>query len=60
MTDTRDGGNHLNYSGATKMTKYIGQYLKDNYTLNDYRHDPHYEQWNKDYEMFMKKNKLAY
>lgn len=58
-TDTRDGGNHLNYFGATKMTKYMGQYIKENYQLNDYRSHPDYIQWNKDYDAFMKKNKLS-
>lgn len=59
-TDTRDGGNHLNYSGATKMTKFIGEYLKENYQLIDHRENPEYDQWNTDYEAFMKENKLAY
>lgn len=58
-TDTRDGGNHLNYNGARKMTKYIGQYIQKNYQLTDHRNDPKFEQWNKDYESFMKLNKLS-
>lgn len=60
QTDTRDGGNHLNYSGATKITRFLGKYLQQNYQLTDHRHDPQYEQWNKDYDAFMKKNKLHY
>ena len=27
---------HLNYSGASKVTKWLGQYLKNNYMLDDY------------------------
>lgn len=60
QTDTRDGGNHLNYSGASKITKFLGQYLKENYELTDHRDNPKYVQWNKDYQTFMKKNKLHY
>jgi Uncharacterized protein conserved in bacteria len=60
LTDTRDGGNHLNYNGATKMTKYIGKYIDDHYNLADHRKNPSYSQWNKDYEEFMRENKIAY
>lgn len=58
LTDTRDGGNHLNYSGATKMTKFIGQYLQDHYQLIDHRDDSAYDNWNQDYERFIKENKI--
>ena len=46
LTDSRDGGNHLNTNGAKKMTKYLGKYLKDNYDLTDHRHDESYSEWN--------------
>lgn len=39
QTDTYDGGEHLNLSGATKLSKYVAHLLKDNYELNDYRND---------------------
>lgn len=58
LTDSRDGGNHLNYSGATKMTKYLSRYLNENYDLIDHRENPEYGQWNKDYESFIKENKI--
>lgn len=51
LTDSRDGGNHLNYYGAKKMTKYMGEYLKEHYTLEDDRHNPEYQ----DYEEIYKK-----
>ena len=38
-TDTYDGGLHLNLDGATKLSKYFGQILIDNYELTDYRSD---------------------
>lgn len=58
LTDTRDGGNHLNYSGATKMTRYVGRFLKDHYDLIDHRENSAYDIWNKDYEEFVKKNNI--
>ena len=36
---------HLNYKGATKYTRYLGQYLKDRYDLPDRRGDPKYYSW---------------
>ena len=36
---------HLNYKGATKFTKYLGKYLKENYDLPDRRGDPKYYSW---------------
>ncbi len=35
--DTYDGGLHLNLSGATKLSKYFSNILKENYDLIDYR-----------------------
>ena len=35
--DTYDGGLHLNLTGATKLSKYFGEILKDKYKLTDYR-----------------------
>lgn len=40
-TDFRDD-DHLNYYGAEKLTKHLGQYLVDNYDLTDKREDPDY------------------
>ncbi|MEG0275847.1 MAG: hypothetical protein RR630_02360 [Coprobacillus sp.] len=56
-TDSRDGGNHLNFNGATKMTSYIGEYINQNYKLDDHRGNSEYSQWDKDYNSFMKKIK---
>lgn len=46
LTDSRDSGNHLNANGAKKITKYLGQYLKENYDLTDHRDDKSYSEWN--------------
>lgn len=56
-TNSRDGGNHLNYSGAKVVTKYIGNYLKQNHNLNDYRGNKNFVDWDEDYELFMKEIK---
>lgn len=45
-TDTEDGGGHLNWRGAHKVSDYLGEYLVQNFDLEDYREDKNYEQWN--------------
>lgn len=48
QTDSRDGGNHLNYKGAKKMSLWLGDYLKDRYQLMDHRKDSRYQRWQQD------------
>ena len=38
--DTYDSGQHLNLTGAEKLSKYFANYLKENYELTDYRNNP--------------------
>ena len=45
--DSRDKGDHLNYNGAIKVTKYLGKYLYEKNILTDHRGDPNYQEWNK-------------
>lgn len=52
-TDTRDAGDHLNYYGAKKVSEFIGEYLKDRYSLPDHRDDDNYSQWNEALEDYM-------
>ncbi|MGN0203063.1 MAG: hypothetical protein ACI4BB_00870 [Coprococcus sp.] len=52
MTDSRDGGNHLNYSGARKISVWLGNYLQENYDLADHRTDAAYAEWQHDMEQY--------
>lgn len=47
-TDLKDA-DHLNFSGACKITSYLGQYLTDNFHFSSHKEDKAYEQWDKDY-----------
>ncbi len=53
LTDTRDAGNHLNHNGAMKVTKFLGNYLKENYDLIDHRGNPNFADWDEDYEYYL-------
>lgn len=53
--DSRDGGDHLNYYGALKITNYMGNYLYNLNILTNHKGDKKYDSWNKSYEMYEKK-----
>lgn len=52
--DSLDGGNHLNYDGAMKMSDWLGRYLTGNYSFADKRSDPEYKVWDDDYAYYKK------
>ncbi|RKM60134.1 hypothetical protein D6856_08650 [Butyrivibrio sp. XB500-5] len=61
QTDQAADLNHLNLTGGEKITEYLGQYLLDNYNLEDHRNDRGYETWEKDqkaWEDFQLKEKF--
>lgn len=45
--ETKDKGDHLNYSGAVKVTNFMGQYLSKTGLFADKRNDPKYSDWDK-------------
>ncbi len=48
-TDTQDGGHHLNYNGATKLTVKTEEYIRERYNLPQTKLQPEQEQlwdWN--------------
>lgn len=44
-TDTKDGGDHLNITGAKKVTNYIGSILGELCDIQDTRSNPEYKDW---------------
>lgn len=51
--DMYDKTSHLNVSGARKVTKYIGEYLIENYPVEDQKENPVYSGWNTDYDEYI-------
>ncbi len=47
-TDTGDEGVHTNILGANKTTKYVGEYIKNNYNFESHKDDKKYSIWNED------------
>ena len=43
--DSLDNGDHLNLSGAEKVTSYLGKYLAENYQLQVHRGDTAFQAW---------------
>lgn len=58
--DYQDAGYHLNIYGAQKVGKFLANYIKDNWNLEDHRKDDKYAKWNeilKDYDVYKNDNK---
>lgn len=55
VTDSKDGGNHLNYAGASAVTKDLAKKLTDDLTMRPTSLTKEQkQQWKKDYEHFHK------
>lgn len=52
--DTYDKGDHLNFYGAQKVTKYLGEYLKNNFKITDHRGKEEYSHWDTDLKVYEK------
>ena len=42
--------NHLNVFGAKKYTSFLGEYLREKYSLADHRSDPDYSSWDEGFK----------
>ena len=51
-TDFFDENSHMNPSGARKVTSYIGNYIMQNYAIEDQRENETYSSWHDDYETY--------
>ena len=58
QTETGDGGDHVNYKGALKATKYLGQWLSKKNILENHKNDEKYKKWNEDLEKIKEKYKI--
>lgn len=52
QTDCYDADSHLNPSGARKVTEYLGQYITENYDVDDQRKNQEYSFWHEDYNEY--------
>ena len=43
--DTNDGGDHMNLTGAIKVTTFFGEYFREKGDLTDHRGDSRYSDW---------------
>ena len=53
-TDFHDKSSHLNPSGARKITQYIGNYIVQNYAIEDQRENDIYSEWHEDYDAYLR------
>ena len=53
-TDSLDHGEHVNLSGAERVTAFLGRYLSENYDIPDHRGDALYHSWEEDFSRYEK------
>lgn len=61
-TDSSDGKEHLNYTGALKVSRYLANLLSETYKVTDRRGDERYAHWQEDlakYESFLEAKNAA-
>lgn len=52
--DTYDKGDHLNFYGAQKATAFLGNYIKENFSIPDNRGDKAFKHWDDDLKVYEK------
>lgn len=55
-TDMYSDNNHLNFTGAAKVTEWLGEYLIENYHLDDYSQNEHWIEDHKEYVEYKAEN----
>lgn len=55
--DTSDNGEHLNYNGAIKTTKWIGKHLDERKYLKNHKNEEKYRHWDEEYNKYKSKAK---
>lgn len=58
-TDFYDYGGHANAIGAEKCSRFLGEYLKENYDFEDKRGQAAYASWDEAYEEWSRRNEEA-
>ncbi len=56
--ETKDGGSHLNYIGAKKVSNYLGNYIKKLNLVSNHIDDEKYNSWNVSLERYSRLNEL--
>lgn len=59
-TETKDEGSHLNYSGAKKVSHYLGNYILENNLAKSHKDEEAYSSWNIAYERYLKQFDVNY
>lgn len=55
-SESRDGGDHLNYAGAIRTSEKLGLILKERFQLPDHRNDVAYQDWANQYQSFVEEH----
>ena len=55
-SETSDKGDHVNYSGARKITQYLGEWLASKNILESHKDDENFNYWNDDLKIVVSTN----
>ena len=56
QTESKDGGKHVNFVGAKKISDWLGNYIKEMNLVEDHRDDKEYSDWDRAYELYLTKS----